>query len=111
MSEFTVGVGSLLDLTGRRAIVTGGAMGIGRAVAARLAEAGALVVVADVDGEVADLAAKELSENGRTVRALQADVSVEADAQRLVDTTVDWFGESTSWSTTPASSPRCPSST
>ena len=46
MTTADAGLGSLLDLTGRRAIVTGGAMGIGRAVAARLTQAGARVVVA-----------------------------------------------------------------
>lgn len=92
MTQSTSGTSSLLDLTGRRAIVTGGAMGIGRAIAARLAEAGAKVVVADLDGEAAELTAKELAEHGHVVRPVQADVSVEADAQRLVDTAVDWFG-------------------
>ncbi len=44
-----VPVAQLLDLTGRRAVVTGGAQGLGRAIAARLAEAGAAVAVADLD--------------------------------------------------------------
>jgi 2-deoxy-D-gluconate 3-dehydrogenase len=92
MTESTGGIASLLDLTGRRAIVTGAAMGIGRAVASRLADAGARVVVADIDAEAAELTAKELSDHGHVVRAVQANVSAEADAQRLLDTTVDWFG-------------------
>lgn len=92
MTEITGGIASLLDLTGRRAIVTGGAMGIGRAVAARLVQAGAQVAIADLDGEAAEVTAKELADAGHVVRAVQADVSVEADAQRLVDTAVDWWG-------------------
>jgi 2-deoxy-D-gluconate 3-dehydrogenase len=49
-------LGDLIDLTGRRAIVTGGARGIGRAIAARLVEAGAAVTIADLDPAGADTA-------------------------------------------------------
>ena len=52
--------GADLDLSGRRALVTGGASGIGLACARRLAAAGAQVVVADRDGPGAEAAAKEL---------------------------------------------------
>ncbi|HET7474647.1 MAG TPA: 3-hydroxybutyrate dehydrogenase [Dermatophilaceae bacterium] len=48
------------DLVGRRAIVTGAGSGIGAACARRLARAGALVTVADVDGERARLVAEEI---------------------------------------------------
>lgn len=48
------------DLSGRRALVTGGAGGIGRACARRLAAAGARVVVADVDGGAAERTATEI---------------------------------------------------
>jgi len=56
-----VPVARLLDLTGRRAVVTGGAQGLGRAIAARLAEAGADVAVADLDLARAEAAAAGLS--------------------------------------------------
>ncbi|KAB2360161.1 3-hydroxybutyrate dehydrogenase [Actinomadura montaniterrae] len=49
-----------LDLSGKRALVTGGASGIGRACARLLAGAGARVVVADVDGDAARAAADEI---------------------------------------------------
>lgn len=48
------------DLTGRRALVTGGASGIGRACATALAQAGAHVVVADLDGTAAAAVAEEI---------------------------------------------------
>ena len=48
------------DLTGQTAIVTGGATGIGEAIAKRLAEAGATVAVADIDKESAERTAATL---------------------------------------------------
>jgi 3-hydroxybutyrate dehydrogenase len=54
------GTSGTLDLSGRRALVTGGAGGIGRACARRLAAAGAEVVVADLDGEAAERTAAEI---------------------------------------------------
>ncbi|SFN43747.1 3-hydroxybutyrate dehydrogenase [Actinomadura madurae] len=65
------GTSGTLDLSGRRALVTGGASGIGRACARRLAAAGAEVVVADIDGDAADRAAAEIG--GAAMRADLAD--------------------------------------
>ena len=70
-----------LDLTGRSALVTGAASGIGRACAGRLARAGAAVTVLDLDGD----AAKEVAE-GIGGEALQADLS---DYEVLDDLEVD----------------------
>ncbi len=53
-----VSLGDLIDLGGRRALVTGGGKGIGAAIAARLIEAGATVTVADLDPDAADEAAR-----------------------------------------------------
>ena len=76
-----------LDLTGRSALVTGAASGIGRACAGRLARAGASVTVLDLDGD----AAKEVAE-GIGGEALQADLSdyevldnLEVDADIIVN--------------------------
>jgi 2-deoxy-D-gluconate 3-dehydrogenase len=49
VSPEVAAVSDLIDLTGRRALITGGAKGIGAAIARRLAEAGAIVTVADID--------------------------------------------------------------
>jgi 3-hydroxybutyrate dehydrogenase len=71
------------DLTGKRAVVTGGAGGIGAAVARRLATQGAAVVVCDRDAEGAEALAGELSGEAWVVdlgdTAALADLSLEAD--------------------------------
>ena len=82
----------LLDLRGRTAIVTGGAMGIGRGIVERLAEAGASVVVADADLGAAEATVKELSDQGRSVMAMYVDVGEPDDVHRLVADTIGWRG-------------------
>jgi 3-oxoacyl-[acyl-carrier protein] reductase len=70
------------------AVITGGARGIGLGIATVLAAAGAHVVLADLDREVADAAASELRERGRSAEGLQTDVtdrtSVDALAAHVV---------------------------
>lgn len=68
-------------LQGKRAIVTGGGSGIGRATSRRFAAEGATVVVADLVGERAEEVATEIGG-----KAVQADVTVAADVARMVDT-------------------------
>ena len=58
----TTPVTDLLSLTGRRAVVTGGAQGLGKAIACRLAEAGANVLIGDVNEQRAQAAAVEITE-------------------------------------------------
>jgi 2-deoxy-D-gluconate 3-dehydrogenase len=82
----------LLDLHGRTAIVTGAAMGIGRGIAERLAEAGASVVIADADLEAAEATAKELADHQRSVLPMYVDVGDPDDVRRLVADTVGWRG-------------------
>lgn len=77
----------MIDLSGRSAIVTGGASGIGRATAAVLAELGAGVVIADLDPERGEEAAKEVG--GVFVRC---DVSRAADCDAVVAAAVAAHG-------------------
>jgi 2-dehydro-3-deoxy-L-rhamnonate dehydrogenase (NAD+) len=66
----------LLRLDGRTAIVTGGGRGIGRAVALRLANAGASVVLWDQDADALDAAAEQVRDAGGEARTREVDVTV-----------------------------------
>lgn len=82
----------LLDLSGKAAIVTGGAKGIGYGIAYRLAEAGAKVLLADLDEAAAQKSADELTAKGWTAEAIKTDVSDEADVKAMVDACKERFG-------------------
>ncbi len=75
----------LISLKGKRAVVTGAGQGIGAAIAARLAEAGAEAVVSDIDtARAMDMAARINGKAGRTVAtAFRCDVSDIASVQTL----------------------------
>lgn len=76
----------LISLSGRRAVVTGGARGIGRATAARLAEAGARVVIGDLDARAAEAAGADLGTEAYGVEVEMADSgSVAALATKAVE--------------------------
>lgn len=84
----------LLNLSGKTAIVTGGAMGIGLGIVKRLAEAGANVFIADLNGEVAQNAVRELSNQGLKVQTgSPVDVSNQDNVLRLIQETVQAFGQ------------------
>lgn len=76
----------------RVAIVTGGANGLGLAIARRLAESGHRVAVVDIQAELAAGAAAELDRSGSDVIAIPADVTDTAAVDAMVNTTVEQFG-------------------
>jgi 3-oxoacyl-[acyl-carrier protein] reductase len=80
-----------IDLEGRRAVVTGGAQGIGRAIAERLLRSGASVAIWDRDAEESARAVAELSPLGR-VLAVATDVTDYASVERATATTTAAFG-------------------
>ena len=82
----------LTNLNGKAAIITGGGKGIGKGIAYRLAEAGAKVLIADLDETAAEAAAGELSQKGWTAAAIKTDVANEEDVARMVASCQDQFG-------------------
>ncbi len=86
-------ISEVFGLTGRVAVVTGGASGIGQAVAEVLASAGARVVVGDLDGAGAEAAAEAIRKFGGDALAHEVDVSQRPQVEALVErATEDWGG-------------------
>jgi 2-deoxy-D-gluconate 3-dehydrogenase len=81
----------LFDLEGKAAIVTGGAMGIGHGIVKRLIEAGADVLIGDLDGDLAAKRVAELAGPGKAV-SIAVDVSAADAGDRLVGEAVSNFG-------------------
>jgi 3-oxoacyl-[acyl-carrier protein] reductase len=89
-----VGEAMHIDLSGRSAIVTGGSKGIGLAVATRFAASGADVAIVARGREALDAAAKSIAANAKgRVAAVQGDVAVAADVQRVYDEAMRAFGK------------------
>ena len=74
------------------ALVTGAGSGMGRATSLLLAEQGALVAAADINGETAQATSAAIEQAGGRSLGIQADVSSLAEIDRMVQQTVDTFG-------------------
>ena len=83
---------NIIDLTSKTAIVTGGAMGIGEAIAYRLAEAGANVVIADMNEAAAEEAAAKFKTKGWKSISVQTDVSDQPQVERMVEVATEAYG-------------------
>jgi NAD(P)-dependent dehydrogenase (short-subunit alcohol dehydrogenase family) len=81
-----------MRLEGKKAIVTGGAGGIGRATSLAFAAEGASVAVVDLDGDAAEAVAAEIRAAGGSAIAVAADVSSEPEIERVVATAVSELG-------------------
>lgn len=85
-------VADLFDLSGKVAVITGGAGGIGVAYAQALCEAGASVVVADVAADAAERTAAELAADGYAAAGTGVDVRSLESATTMARAAVDAFG-------------------
>ena len=81
-----------IDLTGKVALVTGGAQGIGRVICSYLAGSGARVAIADCNEKYGKLAAQELGKYGSNAAFYYCDVSDESRVKQLVDELVNAEG-------------------
>jgi len=82
-----------MDFLRKVAIITGGGMGIGEAIARAFAREGAHVVIGDVRLEPARKVIEEIRATGGKGLALQADVSIREDVDRMVEETLQGFGK------------------
>ena len=81
------------QLAGKIAVVTGGASGIGLALAKRFAAEGMKLVVADIERSVLEQAGEELAAAGAEVVTVPTDVSLESDVNDLAAITLERFGD------------------
>src|SRR5687767_14021706 len=77
---------------GKTALVTGGASGIGRGVALAFAQAGAQVVVADIDVEGGESIVRQIRQAGSRALFVRTDVAWNEDVEALIKASVDTFG-------------------
>ena len=81
-----------MQLEGKRAIVTGGGSGIGRAIARGLARAGAVVVIADIDLPAGQRVVQEIEAEGGQALVSETDVTVREQVERMVAFVVERLG-------------------
>jgi 3-oxoacyl-[acyl-carrier protein] reductase len=81
-----------LELKDKVALITGGAQGIGKAVALLLAEKGADVVISDVNLQKAEETAGEILSMGRKALAVKSDVTHSGDVDRMIQVILEQFG-------------------
>jgi len=81
-----------MDLTGKVAVVTGSGRGIGKAIALRLSEAGAIVVINDVS-DAAAATAEEIKTAGRQSLFVKTDVSSSSEVNQMMEKIVSFYGK------------------
>lgn len=87
-----VSIAELFDLNGKTALITGGAMGIGRGIAERLGEAGANLVIADINSDESKKTVEELKVRGYKAECFIVDISKVKEIDAAVAFAVKTFG-------------------
>ncbi|HUR73710.1 MAG TPA: SDR family oxidoreductase [Sporichthya sp.] len=82
----------VFDLTGRKALVTGGARGLGAGMAAALADAGAAVAIGDIAEDLGKTTVEDLKAKGKTAEFIQLDVTSESSWEAAIQQTVSALG-------------------
>ncbi|MDO8672533.1 MAG: SDR family NAD(P)-dependent oxidoreductase, partial [Dehalococcoidia bacterium] len=85
-------ISDLCDLSGQVAIVTGSGGGLGYGIADRFAEAGAAVVINDINAASVSRAVEQLDKPGRKLASVVADISQRADVNRTLGVALEAFG-------------------
>src|SRR5688572_23171338 len=80
-------------IAGKSAVITGAALGIGRATAERFAQEGARLVLNDINEPALSSLTEQLQARGIEVVAVVGDVAQDADVQRMIQTAVDTYGK------------------
>src|SRR6266571_465532 len=94
----TTPLSGIISLAGRAAVVTGAAWGLGKATARRLAEAGASVLIGDIDVDKAAATAKEISDAyGKRVLSVRMNVTDSAQIIAAADLALNEFGSIDIW--------------
>jgi len=83
----------MIDLTGKVAIVTGAARGLGRGIAEKLASLGSLVVISDINAEGLEITASEFRDKGYKVDSYVANVGKREDAEALIQYAINQHGK------------------
>ncbi len=83
----------MLDYTGKTAIVTGGARGIGKAICLTLARQGADIAIADILEEEGATTAKEIQQLGRQALFVKTDLTKKEEVDRMVNQVLTTFGK------------------
>jgi 3-oxoacyl-(acyl-carrier-protein) reductase len=83
----------MIDLTGKTAIVTGSARGLGKGIAEKLASLGAMVIVSDINAEGIEKTAQEFKDKGYLADTIVANVADRESAESLIQTTIDRYGK------------------
>src|SRR5579872_4143339 len=90
-------IAEMISLQGKSAVITGGARGIGLAIGRRFVEAGARLLIADLDEDAAISAARQLTEAGGEASGCQLDVTLSQSVHNAAEIAIQRYGAIDIW--------------